>query len=79
MSETPNDYETIVTRITLTPKGEPIYHGRAWAVEIDDDAAGEYLRVRSMDDESREIRIDASEWPALREAFRADWEARNAK
>ena len=63
------DYETLVTRITVVPAGEPIYHKRAWVVEIDDDAAGEYLRVRSMDDESREIRLDASEWPELRAAI----------
>lgn len=65
------EYETLVTRITIVPPGEPIYHRRAWSVEIDDDAAGEYLVVRSMDDESKEIRIDPSEWPHLREAVEA--------
>ena len=64
-----SEYETLVTRIVLTPAGEPIFHRRAWSIEIDDEAAGEYVRVRSMDDESQEIRIDASEWPALREAI----------
>ena len=68
---TDTDYETLVTRVAVAPKGEPIYHRRAWSIEIDDDSGGEYVRVRSMDDESREIRIDASEWPALRDQIEA--------
>lgn len=63
------EYETRVTRITVVPTGEPIFHSRAWSVEIDDESGGEYVRVRSMDDESKEICIDQGEWPALREAI----------
>lgn len=62
------DYEIRTTRIAIVPEGEPIFHARAWSIEIDDEGAGEYLRVRSTDDESKEIRIDPSEWPHLREA-----------
>ena len=64
-------FESRVTRVTLAPEGEPIYSERAWTIEIDDEAAGEYVVVGSESDEHDKIRIDAREWPALREEINA--------
>lgn len=63
------DYETLVTRISIVPKGEALYHDRGWTVEIEDESSGEFLIVRSMSDREWTIRMDPEEWPALREAI----------
>lgn len=60
-----------ITQLTIAPEGEPIFSEKAFAVQIEDDAGGEFLSVHCHDDQckSGEIRIDPSEWPALREAI----------
>ena len=59
------------TRIHVTPDGEPIFSERGFAIEIADDAAGEYLIVRCHDDqcEGGAIRVDPAEWAVLRDAI----------
>ncbi|NCC40580.1 MAG: hypothetical protein EOM21_14230 [Gammaproteobacteria bacterium] len=66
-----SDYETLVTRMTIVPAGEPLFHERGWTIEIEDESGGEFLIVRSHSDTPTEIRIDADEWPALRAAIDA--------
>lgn len=60
-----------ITQLTIAPEGEPIFSEKAFVVQIEDDAGGEFLSVRCHDDQckSGEIRIDPAEWPALREAI----------
>ena len=60
-----DEYEERVTQLTLVPKGEPIFHERGCRVEIDDEAGGEFVVVRSNDCDGK-ITIDPSDWPALR-------------
>ena len=45
-----SDYETLVTRMTIVPAGEPLFHERGWAIEIEDESGGEFLIVRSHSD-----------------------------
>ena len=55
---------------SLAPEGEPVFSERAFSIEIDDEGAGEYVRVTEhMEDHA--LLIDAKEWPALRDAIDA--------
>lgn len=68
------NYRVRVTRLTIVPAGEPIFSEQATHVEIDDEAAGEFVRVTQQpgsteDPDSRAIRIEPTEWPAIRHAI----------
>lgn len=58
--------KTRVTKLTVTP-GE-LFHERGFSVEIVDEAGGEFVEVRSNESGSP-LRIDADEWPFLRDAI----------
>lgn len=64
---------TRTTQMTLLPEGEPIFSEQAIVLTIDDEAAGEFLKISQHDDQAKpgEIRIDPREWPQLREAIDA--------
>lgn len=57
------------TQLTVAPEGEPIFSERAYTVTIDDQAAGEYVVVESLDDQGGKIAIDKADWVALRNAI----------
>lgn len=59
------------TQITVLPEGEPIFSERAFVIQIEDEAGGEFLSVRSLDDQctNGQIRFDPEEWQYLREAI----------
>ena len=58
------------TKLTITPAGEPIFSERGFTVEIDDEAAGEFIVVRENDAVvTGGIRIDTAEWEELRTAI----------
>jgi len=59
---------TRTTQITLLPECEPIFAESAITLTIQDQAAGEYLKVCTGKD-SDAILIDPAEWPQLREAI----------
>lgn len=60
---------TRVTKLTITPDGEPLFSERATDVLIDDEAAGEFVVVEQHADELGKIAIDPDEWPTLRAAI----------
>lgn len=64
-------YLTRVTRLTIAPCGDPIYAESATHVEVEDEAAGEYICVRQSYDKavSNEIYLDGENWPAIRDAI----------
>jgi hypothetical protein len=62
-----NETELRVTQWTLVKPGKPIFDELGWQISIDDDAAGEYVKVQS--NARGEISIDRNEWPALRAAI----------
>jgi len=64
-----NGLEVRVTRVHLVPGDEPIFHEGGYTVEIDDEAAGEFIVVRSQTDGDSKISIDARNWPMLRETI----------
>lgn len=57
---------TRVTRLHVLTEGEPLFDERGFSVEIDDEGGGEFVVVHDRDGE---IRLNAEEWPALREAI----------
>ena len=63
-------YQTRTTRVTILPIGEPIFSEMATHVEIDDEAGGEYVRIRQQSDQQNDqaICIDGEEWPHIVEA-----------
>jgi len=60
-------HETRVLALIVLPVGETIFHERATRIEIDDEAAGEYVALHQC--EGGKIRIDPVEWPELRAAI----------
>lgn len=63
-----------VTTITLLPKGEPLFCEEGFTVSIEDEAAGEFVQVKSHCDRTGDaahnsITINPEEWPALRRAI----------
>lgn len=68
----PTKLECRVVKLCVVPEGEPIFSEQATFVEIDDDAAGEYVKVTQHGghiDNSKSLAIDPTEWPAVKAAI----------
>lgn len=64
------NYETRTVKVSVVPKGEPIFHNGVTSIEIVDVAAGEFLEVSQCNDsKDGKILIDPNEWPTLRAAI----------
>jgi hypothetical protein len=61
---------TITSRITVLPKGEPIFSHQATEISIIDEAAGPFIEIRQFPDEGDEknLRFDLDEWPHIAKA-----------
>ena len=59
---------TRILEVIVLPEGDDIFSERAYRVAIDDEAAGEFVRVKEVRTQA-EIVIDPSEWPDLRRAI----------
>lgn len=58
------------TKLTITQAGEPIFSERGFTVEIDDEAAGEFIVVRENDAAlTGGIRIEPEQWEEIRQAI----------
>ena len=66
-------YITRVTRLSIMPEGEPLFAEQCTQVEIEDEAAGEFVVVRQqsehVDADRQAIQIAPDEWPAVRDAI----------
>ena len=63
-------YETRVLSLIVLPEGEAIFSEWATTISIEDDAEGEFVTVKqSAHVDAGKIRIDSTEWPALRAAI----------
>jgi hypothetical protein len=60
-----------ITAIVLAPEGEPIFSEQAFKIEIEDEAAGQFIIVTSElgSADSGKICIDCEQWPAIRKAI----------
>lgn len=63
--------ETRTLKIALVPEGKPIFDESVTTIEIQDDAAGEYVEIQRINDDVKPgaIKIGPEEWPALRDAI----------
>ena len=55
----------VLSKIML-PKGNPIFSESAIICSIEDDAAGEYIKLTSLSESGGEVCIDPYEWTTLR-------------
>ena len=64
-------YHAIPARIIVKPTDEPIFSENATVVEIDDEAAGPFVKVSQpgAEHEGRCIAIEGPEWPLIRDAI----------
>jgi predicted lysophospholipase L1 biosynthesis ABC-type transport system permease subunit len=62
------EFESRVLKVGLMQPGQSIFSENVYTVEIDDEAAGEYVVVRQVNHDGPEERlsIDPRHWPALR-------------
>ena len=60
------DYITRTTKITILPKGEPIFSELATHISIEDEAAGEYIVVEQQ---NGKFSIEPDEWPEIKKAI----------
>ena len=56
------------TQLTVAPDGAVLYDDRSTQISIDDEGGGEFVKVVQPFN-GAEIRIDADEWPYIREAI----------
>lgn len=61
------EYETLLTAITIKPKGEPINSVDATEIALKDDGAGRYVAV--VQNSGNQIGICPDEWPQMRDAI----------
>ena len=66
------EIETRVVKVMIAPKGERIFSEMATFVEIEDESAGEFVKVsQPITDRSAEfaVFINKDEWPHIRDAI----------
>jgi molecular chaperone DnaK (HSP70) len=61
---------TITSRITVLPKGEPIFSYQATEISIVDEAAGPFFEIKQFPEvgEEQSIKFDVDEWPIIAKA-----------
>jgi hypothetical protein len=63
-------HEIRTTKVSVVPKGEPLFNQEATEIEIVDEAAGEFIEVRQCSDAyDGKIGITVEEWPTIRKAI----------
>lgn len=63
------DWETLVSAITVRPKGEDIHGDFTTIVSLDDEGGGAFVVVDQPKGDGGRISITPEEWPALRTAI----------
>lgn len=60
--------KTRITQLTVAPEGADLYDERSTHIAIDDEGAGEFIKV-TQPESSAEIWIETGEWPYIREVI----------
>jgi hypothetical protein len=65
------EYETRITRLTVNKTNEPIFSELATHIQIEDEAAGEFISIRQYSDHPKAgvVNITAEEWPHIKAAI----------
>ena len=63
-------YETRITRLTVLPKGDPLFSEKATHIQIEDESAGEFISIEQTYESATpgKIVINPDEWPEIRDA-----------
>lgn len=66
-----SDWEVRVITTMVNKKNGPVFGELATIIEVSDEAAGEFVKVRQQYDgiEPGTVSIDKEEWPLIREAI----------
>ena len=65
-------HDVRIIELIVIPKGQPTFSEMATRISIDDEAAGEFVKVSQEGghtDVAKWIVIDPSEWPVIRDAI----------
>jgi hypothetical protein len=65
-------YRTRITKLVVLPKGEPLFSEQATEIEIEDEAAGEFVKVTQQGgstEYSKSICFEPEEWPTIKKAI----------
>jgi hypothetical protein len=65
-------YITRITKLTVLPEREPVFSEMATDIEIEDEAAGEFVKLTQHGGNAqceKSILITDDEWPAIRDAI----------
>jgi hypothetical protein len=62
--------KTITSRITVLPKGEPIFSYQATEISIVDEAAGPFIEIKQFPEvgDEQTIKFNVDEWPYIAKA-----------
>lgn len=65
------DPEARITKVSIIPHGESLFHEKTIHVEIEDEAAGEYLTITGNHEylKQGQIAIDVIDWPVLKKTI----------
>jgi hypothetical protein len=63
--------KTITSRITVLPKGEPIFSYQATEISIVDEAAGPFIEIKQFPQvgDEQTIKFNVEEWPFVENAI----------
>ena len=62
---------TTTTKVAIHPESEPLFSEHGYTIEIDDEAAGPFIKLRGQSDlaECGTVFIEYQDWPTLRHAI----------
>ena len=65
-------YTSRITQMTVLPVGEPLFSETATVISIEDEAAGEYIKITQQTDATSEnnqtVAFDAEDWEEVKDA-----------
>jgi|694.fasta_scaffold58693_7 hypothetical protein len=65
-------YESRITRVSIIPEGESLFSEHGYHASIEDEAAGEFVSVKSESQgPTNDMQIEPEVWPILRETIDA--------
>ena len=66
-----------IIKVVVLPEGDPIFSERVTLIEIQDEAAGEYVTVTQEGESteiSKSIAFDRREWERINKCARFEWD-----
>jgi len=63
-------YEICTLSVIVKEKGKPIYDQQATVIEMTDEGAGPFIKLKQCNDDSKigEVQFDPAEWTTIKQA-----------